>query len=479
MQRTSKDKGEPTCPDDGEVISLGGSRDTWSSLRNNANNAWYVNMNNGNMNNNNTYNRYVTAGVSELSEDVIERYLLDEQICYSNKHDSYEAARFHYKLSEVLRLAEEVENRTWKQGRAIVFAISYPTWREVWASDYKDRILHHDVAHLLYKITERYHTTNGDVSHGNRLNHSAHTAALQIMLNMQKFEGGFVGKRDISGFFMTIDKRRACDMILADVESEKDRWLLDKLITHNPTGYCDIRSPQCEMDMIPRNKSLFHAKEGFGLPIGNFYSQLTANVYLQSVDALANTKWRGLIGYTRFVDDICVVAETVEDVNRFFADAKAEIERLGLRLNEKKCYLQPIGHGVSFCGRTIHDHGIYINNRTVRACKNAIRSAPEGLEGAKKVVRSLNSYFGFFKHCKAFNIQKRLAEDTRQKYGCYIKERLKGKQIVFSICSKYTDKTKAKMMLENYKLNIKTIKYEIRENRKREPRHRRGRRRKC
>lgn len=372
----SEDKGASTCPC-GEVISLGDAYKPWSAVRNNANNAWNVNLNNGNCNNNNTYNRLVGAGVSELSDDDIARFLHDEEECYKNKHSSFDAARYHYHLALAYKMALKIKAGSWKQGTSIVFAIEYPTMREVWAADYGDRILHHDVAPVLSAAAEQIHTRNKDVSHGNRIGHSAHTAALQIQQNMLLRPNGYVGTRDLSGFFMSIPRNKACAYIIGEIGPSEKNELICKLILHNPTIDCKIRSSIEMMNKIPKGKSLFFAKEGCGLPIGNFYSQLVANAFLGPVDALANKeKWRGKIGYTRFVDDICVVADDAKTINTFFSEAAVIITELGLTLNPHKLYMQPVRHGVSFCGRTIHAHGVYINNRTVKACKAVIDKAP-------------------------------------------------------------------------------------------------------
>ena len=458
----SEDKGAPTCPT-GEVTPSGGAFIPWSAVRNNANNAWNVNMNNGNCNNNNVNNRNVAVGVSELSEDEMARFLNDEEECYKNKHASFDAARYHYHLALVYKMALEVKAGSWQQGSSIVFAIEYPTMREVWAADYGDRILHHDVAPVLSAAAEQIHTRNKDVSHGNRIGHSAHTAALQIQQNMLLRPDGYVGKRDLSGFFMSIPRDKACAYIISEIGPSEKNELICKLILHNPTIDCKIQSPMEMMNKIPRGKSLFFAKKGCGLPIGNFYSQLVANAYLGPVDALACAeKWQGRIGYTRFVDDICVVADSVSDINEFFAEAEVIIQELGLALNARKVYMQPVRHGVSFCGRTIHAHGIYINNRTVRACKNNLNKPITDLRGLKHLIDSLNSYYGFFKHCKTFNIQNRIANKVREKYGKYIETEMRKGQIVFKLAKPYTRKEASSNSIDLFINNKKLIHYEIR-----------------
>ena len=94
------DKGPCACGEQAISINraevLGGN--VWSCVRNNGNNAWYVNMGNGNLNNNNTNNTYGVVPASDLSEKV-PAWIAAESDCYKNKHASLEAASFHFNLS--------------------------------------------------------------------------------------------------------------------------------------------------------------------------------------------------------------------------------------------------------------------------------------------------------------------------------------------------------------------------------------------
>lgn len=63
------------------------SGNAWSCVRNNGNNAWYVNFGNGNCNNNNTNNRYSLWPASEFDK-IVDDWLQAERECYKNKHSS-------------------------------------------------------------------------------------------------------------------------------------------------------------------------------------------------------------------------------------------------------------------------------------------------------------------------------------------------------------------------------------------------------
>ena len=59
----------------------------WSAVRYNANNAWYVNTNNGNMTNNNTINRYTLLPCPLASAELLFSMMLEaEKACFRNKH---------------------------------------------------------------------------------------------------------------------------------------------------------------------------------------------------------------------------------------------------------------------------------------------------------------------------------------------------------------------------------------------------------
>ena len=153
----------------GQAISVNGgeSGNAWSCVRNNGNNAWYVNLGNGNCNNNNTYNRYSVWPASDFDKEC-DDWLTAEGECYKNKHSSLEAARFHYNLAGIYRLIDRIHNG-YNPATSICFVLHYPVYREVFAANYTDRIVHHYVAPMINAVAEAVHTANGNVSHGNRI----------------------------------------------------------------------------------------------------------------------------------------------------------------------------------------------------------------------------------------------------------------------------------------------------------------------
>lgn len=423
------------------------SGNAWSCVRNNGNNAWYVNLGNGNCNNNNTNNRYSVWPASEFDK-IVDDWLQAEMECYKNKHSSFEAARYHYHLSNIYDLIERVKNN-YKPTTSTCFVLEYPVYREVFAANYTDRIVHHYIAPMIAAVAEAVHSTNGNVSHGNRTGYSSSTAVRQIYNNIKEMSNGYidscyVSTMDVSGFFMSIDKELAynifryySDLYYKGSDRREKLAILKRLMEHNPTEDCARKSPLDMWDKVKKEKSLFGAGYGKGLPIGNFYSQLIANILMAAVDERI-TSIDGL-KYTRFVDDICIVAKTPEEIVEARYVLYDTLNDLKLLLHPKKFYIQPYWHGVKFCGKVVKCNRIYISNRTVGAITEKIKiySKNPSLKAAKQLMQSINSYFGLMINTASFNIRKRIMNMTLENFSEWLYFVKKGEAYICRIKAKY------------------------------------------
>jgi hypothetical protein len=105
----------------------------------------------------------------------------------------------------------------------------------------------------------------------------------------------YILKLDIRGYFMGIDRRLLRDRLTGLVnESVRGSsgsnpfgtdpglllYLIGKILDDDPRDGCRVKGPAENWKGLPPTKSLFHARKGCGLPIGNLTSQLFSNVYL-------------------------------------------------------------------------------------------------------------------------------------------------------------------------------------------------------
>lgn len=468
-------KGLPTCVDP-QVTSTSGEEG--SVVRNNSLNAWNVNMDNGNVNTNNTWNRYYVALASELAED-IDGWFGAERNCWRNKRQKAEPNRIHYHLSELYCFVNNVIANEYYPGASYCFVLSYPVFREVFAANYLDRIVHHYVAPMLIEVAEKVHNANGNVSHGNREGHSAETACLQIQDNIRRISGGgrrpcYVASMDVKGFFMSIDRRKAfsvfsmyADIHYTGILKRQKMALLYILLSCDPTDNC-IRTCDIRLwEHVASNKSMFNNPPWIGMPIGNFYSQLIANLLLAILDHVITTlcAW---IGYTRFVDDMGFVAGSVEEIRRARVLVRKTLGALGLTLHPAKYYIQPSRHGLKFCGKVIHEDRMYITNRVAGALYRKVLTESESpsLESAKRLMASVNSYFGMMRKCAAYNIMMRISGMVLDKFGTWLFFAGKNGKLTCKLKRKYKEDYVSLCSINTFVKPFKHLNYEVREKKR-------------
>ena len=133
------------------------SSNYWSSTTNanNTDNAWHVNFNNGNVNNNNKSNSYYVRAVRGgkcplLSFESVYRAYLD---CRKRKRGTINALRFEYNLLENLyNLTLDLQKGTYRPSRSVCFITTTPKLREIFAADFRDRVVHHLICFCYYKF---------------------------------------------------------------------------------------------------------------------------------------------------------------------------------------------------------------------------------------------------------------------------------------------------------------------------------------
>ena len=137
------------------------SNNYWSSTEyeGDSTNAWNVNMNNGNVNNNtkdnNNYVWPVRGDNDALRlfsfENIYSQYLK----CRKNKRGTVNALKFEMNCEEnLIDLQRELIGRTYYPSRSVCFMATRPKLREIFAADFRGRIVHHMLVDYLERIWE-------------------------------------------------------------------------------------------------------------------------------------------------------------------------------------------------------------------------------------------------------------------------------------------------------------------------------------
>ena len=413
-----------------------------------ANNSWNWNNNNSNWNNNNKNNNNYCRSVSEFHYKPIERTMFVDEIpleqffkayydCRKNKRNTMNALAFEMNYEEELvKLHDEVMERRYEIGKSIAFIVTKPKKREVFAADFRDRIIHHLVMRKLEPYFENvFIEDNYNCRLGKGNSYGLQRLNKRLTEEGQKNPDTYIGMFDMQGFFMSIHKPTLWNMVRDFVndryhESDKDTvlYLLEKIILHSPEKNCIRKSPSFMWRDIPDNKSLFKNGEDYGLPIGNLSSQMFANFYMHGLDKMLDSKFV----YGRYVDDFYLIGDK-KAILAELPKIRKFLRGLNITLHPKKWYLQHWTKGCKFLGGVSKRGRLYAGNRTVHNAFLAIgeiNDAPDLEDAAESVSQRLNSYLGYFGQFSSYAIRRMLVNEINGNWFRYIYITNQAKKVV-------------------------------------------------
>jgi len=334
--------------------------------------------------------------------------------CRRHKRGTHSALRFEQRLERNLtQLHRDLVDGCYRPGRSICFVVTRPKVREVWAADFRDRVVHH----LLYnRIASRFHAAFVADScaciPGRGTLYAAQRLEAKIRSITQNWaRPAFYLKCDLANFFVSIDKNVLREQLAARVTEPWWMWLVDVVLMHDPRPGAQFHSPRELMARVPAHKSLLNQPAHRGLPIGNLSSQFFANVHLDTLDQHVKHKIR-CRHYIRYVDDFVLLHESPQWLNAALKDITAFLpRRLGAQLNPAKTILQPVARGVDFVGQVIRPWVRTTRRRTVQAAAHRLERMP-----AAEVFTSANSYLGLLRQATgSHHDQAQLANIARRR----------------------------------------------------------------
>jgi RNA-directed DNA polymerase len=342
--------------------------------------------------------------------EVLEAYL----DCRRTKRNTRSALAFEQNFeANLLELYDELIDGSYRPGRSICFVVTRPKAREVWAADFRDRIVHH----LFYRrIGARFENSfiadSCACIKGRGTLYAAERLESKIRSITQNWSRpAFYLKCDLANFFVSIDKRILCELLARKISEPWWMRLAETILFHDPRTDFEFRGDPALIERVPPHKRLTNQPAHLGLPIGNLSSQFFANVFLDVLDQHAKHRL-GARHYIRYVDDFLFLHESTNWLNAVLADVTAFLPaRLGVRLNTKKTILQPVARGVDFVGHVIKPWARSTRHRTVNEGMRRTAAAPDA-----DVWELANSYFGLFGQAPASHHDRaRLANVVRDR----------------------------------------------------------------
>lgn len=374
--------------------------------------------------------------------------------CRRHKRKTCHAAKFELNFeSELLKLERELQAHSYKIGRSVCFVVEKPTLREVFAATFRDRVVHHLLYNLLEPVFEPIFIAQ---SYACRKDKGVHESLKGLQRYLRKVtknhhQEAYFLHLDIRGFFMSLNKETLFRLISNQVKNPELLWLTKLIIFNNPIENFTSKGDKSLFAKIPPHKSLFHISKDQGLPIGNLTSQFFANVYLSELDQFVKHNLK-IKYYLRYVDDFLLLSCDREQLEEWRVAIIAFLkERLQLELNLQKQILQATDGGIDWLGYIVKPDYILVRRRNVKNFKRQLfqynqilkkyLQETEGgqtqlslfvndpplaeisnrVELIEKMLATVNSYFGYFKHADTFKLRTHLWESHFQELKNYLK----------------------------------------------------------
>ena len=346
-----------------------------------------------------------------------DQLLVDLLIAYhdASKHDRQYVIDFEKDLMKNLtQIRDELYERFFEHGPFTTFIAPRPHPREIFAANFKDRIVHHlyyNYLHKQFESTFIYDCYSCIKKRGTsfgiqRLKH-------HILSESQNYtKKCYVLKIDIKAYFININRKILLNIVLNQIDRFEQshkydyldfdflRYLSKLIILLDPLKNIRQICPEA-WETYKKYKSLFFAKLFCGLPIGNLTSQLFSNVYLNLLDQFIKRILK-VKHYGRYVDDAYLISCSKEFLLYCIPKIKEFIKlNLGLEINCAKIIIREVKYGVEFLSAYIKPFRMYIANQTLHRMK----INDEIISNKLKLIASLVSRMGYLKTFSSYKIR--------------------------------------------------------------------------
>ena len=298
---------------------------------------------------------------------------------------------FNLKQEDYIKyLLEKLENKTYKHGGYTVFYVTEPKLRKIEKSKYMDRIVHRWLVDNILKpyFIPRFIQTTYACIEGRGM----HKACLDMQKMMKHctriWNNYYILKMDIAKYFDNINKKILLNILEKRIKDKDVMWLINEILYAN--------------------------KREKGLEIGNYTSQMFANIYLNEYDWLVkrnlNIKY-----FSRYMDDSILLVKTKKEAIQALENIKRFLkENLHLELNSKTQIFKS-SQGVNYCGYKINEYRLKIRDKGKKKLKKKIKylryEIKNGRMTSKDAKRYLAGHLGYLKIANTRNLELKIFEE--------------------------------------------------------------------
>ena len=206
----------------------------------------------------------------ELIHDLFHAYF------EARKHKRNTVNQLRFELNyerNLMTLADEILGRQYQLRASICFVVFKPVKREIFAADFRDRVVHHLIYNYINPIFEDMFI---DDSYSCRKGRGTHYGANRVSEFIQKCSDNYtkdcyILKLDLQGYFMSINREKLFSILQSILykaiasgryETCRDNidmiiYLIKVVLADNPTTHCVFKGHKTDWDDMPKSKSMF------------------------------------------------------------------------------------------------------------------------------------------------------------------------------------------------------------------------------
>lgn len=324
-------------------------------------------------------------------------------------------------------------HRTYKPLPAYCFIVFDPVQREVYASQFRDRVVQHMLFSYLAPLFETlfiFDTYSCRKGKGTLFGVERYRHHLRSVTDNFTREA-YVLYLDLSGYFMSIDKQLVIDIIMDEVMGHMNRmspsgvawsetidpefvlYLLHCILDHNPSEDCIRVGNPADWEGLPKKKCLKYSPEGCGVVIGDITSQLFSNILLNVYDQFVKRVVK-LRHYGHYVDDLYHMHESRQHLIDIMPVLEGFLEdAVHVHVNHQKWRLLSAYDANQYLGAYIRPYYIVPRQRTIdkfvkvtRELEYELLFSDITIERLCEIRAKINSYCGLLSHYMTYNLRK-------------------------------------------------------------------------
>lgn len=361
-------------------------------------------------------------------------------------------------LSEIIRLSNELEGRTYKTSEGSIFIFrERGKARLIHGGRMRDRVVRHAIcdAELTPKLKPYLIHNNGASQKGKGISFAREhfEKDLHNYWLEHRSNDGYVGFVDLSKFYDNMQHDRIIESVCPKLNDDAV-WLLAEILKTfevdvsymNDEEYASCMSEKFDSikyhETIPDELKTGEKMMRKSVDIGDQVSQDIGVFFPTRIDNYAKIV-RSCKRYGRYMDDIYVIGETKEEVRSIIDGIAEQAESIGLFINNKKTHIEKLSGNYKYLQirysltdtgkvvRRINQKNIVRERRKLKAYKRLFdrgRMPVEDIENAFKswmgtqfkymsnqqIINMLNLYHDLFRRELKWTKQSRLRWLTEQ-----------------------------------------------------------------